>query len=126
MGLTNAAVPAVLDILGIVREAQTKFPVGNIRDTVKVGVDAQSGAVRKNVQYSTGFNLPPGKYLVSVTATGYKIDGAHFTVAQDGSIHDANGAAVTSVTVAASEPGDAPQDRVPGFIDAPAGMVVQE
>ena len=36
----------------------------------------------------------------SVVATGYKIDGAHFTVAQDGSIHDATGATVTSVTVA--------------------------
>ncbi len=45
-------------------------------------------------------SLPPGKYLVSVVATGYKIDGAHFTVAQDGSIHDANGATVTTVTVA--------------------------
>lgn len=55
---------AVLDILGLVREAGTKFPVGNARDTVKVGIDTHSGAVRKNVQYSTGFNLPPGKYLL--------------------------------------------------------------
>ncbi|HWR16314.1 MAG TPA: VWA domain-containing protein [Terriglobales bacterium] len=53
---------AVLDILGLVREAGTKFPVGNVRDTVKIGVDAGSGTARKNVQYSTGFNLPPGKY----------------------------------------------------------------
>ena len=54
----------VLDVLGIVREAGTKFPVGNIRDTVKVGVEAQSGTVHKNVQYSTGFNLPPGHYAL--------------------------------------------------------------
>jgi VWFA-related protein len=55
---------AVLDILGIVREAGTKFPIGNVRDTVKVGVEAQSGSTRKNVQYSTGFNLSPGHYLM--------------------------------------------------------------
>jgi VWFA-related protein len=53
---------AVLDILGLVREAGTKFPVGNVRDTVKIGIDAQGGTTRRNVQYSTGFNLPPGKY----------------------------------------------------------------
>jgi VWFA-related protein len=55
---------AVLDIVGLVREEATKFPVGNVRDTVKVGIEAQSGVVRRNVQYSTGFNLAPGKYVV--------------------------------------------------------------
>ncbi|WP_157557678.1 IPT/TIG domain-containing protein [Intrasporangium oryzae] len=35
-------------------------------------------------------NLPPGKYLISVLADGYKIDGEHFTVASG---------AVTKVTV---------------------------
>ncbi len=29
---------------------------------------------------TTGLNLPPGRYLISVLADGYKIDGAHFTV----------------------------------------------
>ncbi|MFN8443242.1 MAG: SdrD B-like domain-containing protein [Caldilineaceae bacterium] len=31
-------------------------------------------------------NLPPGKYLVSVTADGYKIDGTHFTVPMNGPV----------------------------------------
>ncbi len=51
--------PLELDVLGIARESTTKFPVANVRDTVKVGVQE-----RKNVQYSTGFTLPPGKYVV--------------------------------------------------------------
>ena len=29
---------------------------------------------------ATGIALPPGKYLISVLADGYKIDGEHFTV----------------------------------------------
>ena len=63
-GNTGDKTTAVLDILGMVREAGTKFPIGNVRDTVKVGVEAQSGSTRRNVQYSTGFNLPTGHYLV--------------------------------------------------------------
>lgn len=51
--------PTELDVLGIAREAQTKFPVAHVRDTVKVGIQE-----RKNVQYSTAFILPPGKYVV--------------------------------------------------------------
>ncbi len=51
--------PTELDILGVAREVTTKFPVANVRDTVKVGVQE-----RKNVQYSTGFTLPPGKYVL--------------------------------------------------------------
>jgi VWFA-related protein len=51
---------ATLDILGIVRDAQ-KRPVGRIRDTIRLS--AGEGEVgRKNVQYSTAFQLPPGKY----------------------------------------------------------------
>ena len=35
--------------------------------------------------FAGGMELPPGKYLISVLADGYKIDGAHFTVPlQDG------------------------------------------
>ena len=30
--------------------------------------------------FAAGMNLPEGKYLISVLADGYKIDGAHFTV----------------------------------------------
>ena len=29
-------------------------------------------------------NLPAGKYLISVTADGFKIDGSHFTVTPGG------------------------------------------
>jgi hypothetical protein len=72
---------ASLDVLGMVRDEETKFPVGNIRDNVKLTVEqtqsvtaggrapvAGAGATsatpvrRKNVQYNTGFLLPPGRY----------------------------------------------------------------
>jgi hypothetical protein len=83
---------ASLDVLGVVRDTATKFPVGNIRDSIKLtleqtqsvtatvsapiagatgtpqasGADAErAGALpsrRKNVQYNTGFLLPPGRY----------------------------------------------------------------
>lgn len=33
-----------------------------------------------------GFDLPPGKYLISVLAEGYKIGGAHFTVPMTGPV----------------------------------------
>jgi VWFA-related protein len=52
---------ASLDVMGIVREATSKFPVGSVRDTVKIPLGAQPG-VRKNVQYNTGFLLSPGTY----------------------------------------------------------------
>jgi VWFA-related protein len=51
---------ATLDILGLVRDVQSR-PVGRIRDTIRL--QAGEGEVgRKNVQYSTAFQLPPGKY----------------------------------------------------------------
>ncbi len=80
---------ASLDVLGVVRDKETKFPVGNIRDNIKLtveqtqsvtalgsvpgnvavgpqpgsGANAQVAAPRrKNVQYNTGFLLPPGRY----------------------------------------------------------------
>jgi VWFA-related protein len=52
---------ASLDILGQVRDAQG-IAVGNIRDTVKLNLDASQEVARKNIQYSTGFSLAPGKY----------------------------------------------------------------
>jgi VWFA-related protein len=52
---------ASLDVMGTVREATSKFPVGDVRDTVKIPMGAQPG-LRKNVQYNTGFLLSPGKY----------------------------------------------------------------
>jgi hypothetical protein len=36
--------------------------VGNVRDTVKLALDAAQQVQRKNIQYSTGFTLAPGKY----------------------------------------------------------------
>lgn len=53
---------ATLDVMGVVREKQTKMPVGMIRDTVKLSMDGSQQVRRKNVQYGTGFLLPPGSY----------------------------------------------------------------
>jgi VWFA-related protein len=72
---------ASLDVLGVVRDKATKFPVGNIRDNIKLtleqtqsviagvslpggvaGAAAAAAPKRKNVQYNTGFLLPPGRY----------------------------------------------------------------
>jgi hypothetical protein len=52
---------ATLDILGMVTDDQ-KRPVDQIRDTVKVAVSTSTEVRRKNVQYDSGFTLPPGKY----------------------------------------------------------------
>ncbi|WP_213807745.1 VWA domain-containing protein [Granulicella sp. dw_53] len=52
---------ANIDILGQVKNAQG-IAVGNIHDTVKLALDATQQVQRKNIQYSTGFTLAPGKY----------------------------------------------------------------
>ena len=52
---------ATIDILGQVLEGG-KFPVGHLRDTVKLAVDTTRQVRRKNVQYNTGFVLAPGSY----------------------------------------------------------------
>ena len=52
---------ANLDILGQVKNSQG-IAVGNIRDTVKLALDASQQVQRKNIQYSTGFTLAPGRY----------------------------------------------------------------
>ncbi len=52
---------ASLDILGQVRNAQG-IAVGNVRETVKLAIDASQQVARKNIQYSTGFTLAPGRY----------------------------------------------------------------
>src|SRR5580658_2485078 len=54
---------ATLDIIGAVID-ETKRPVGRVRDTVKLNLDASQEARQKNIQYTTSFNLPPGKYQV--------------------------------------------------------------
>src|SRR5882672_7237389 len=52
---------ATIDIVGEVREGG-KFPVGHLRDTVKLAVESTQQVRRKNVQYNTGFVLAPGGY----------------------------------------------------------------
>lgn len=52
---------ATLDIMGQVKDAQG-IVVGNVRQTVKLAVDASQQVKHKNIQYSTGFNLAPGHY----------------------------------------------------------------
>jgi VWFA-related protein len=52
---------ASLDVIGEVLD-ELKRPVGSVRETVKLSLDASQEVRRKNVQYSTGFLLSPGKY----------------------------------------------------------------
>lgn len=52
---------ASLDILGQIRDS-AGHDVGDVHETVKLAVDASQQVRRKNVQYTTGFALPPGKY----------------------------------------------------------------
>jgi VWFA-related protein len=52
---------ATLDIIGTVID-EVKRPIGRARETVKLNLDSSLHARQKNVQYTTSFNLPPGKY----------------------------------------------------------------
>jgi VWFA-related protein len=52
---------ATLDIIGTVID-EVKRPIGRARETVKLNLDQSLGARQKNIQYTTSFNLPPGKY----------------------------------------------------------------
>jgi len=52
---------ATLDVIGEVID-EAKRPIGHVRETVKLAVDQQEQARQKNIQYTTSFNLPPGKY----------------------------------------------------------------
>ncbi len=54
---------ATLDIIGQVKDSAS-HDIGDVRDTVKLAVDESQQVRQKNVQYTTGFNLPPGKYHV--------------------------------------------------------------
>jgi VWFA-related protein len=64
---------AMIDIIGEVREGG-RFPVGQLRDTVKLAVDSTREVRRKNVQYNTGFVLAPGschlKFVIRENQTG--------------------------------------------------------
>ncbi len=52
---------ATLDIIGSVID-EVKRPIGHVRETVKLNLDPSLQARQKNIQYTTSFNLPPGKY----------------------------------------------------------------
>jgi hypothetical protein len=52
---------ATLDIIGQVKNAQGII-VGNARETVKLALDQAQQVQQKNIQYSTGFTLAPGRY----------------------------------------------------------------
>ena len=52
---------ATLDIIGEVID-EVKRPIGNARETVKLNLDPSLQARQKNIQYTTSFNLPAGKY----------------------------------------------------------------
>jgi len=52
---------ATLDIIGTVID-EAKRPIGNARETVKLNLDPSLQARQKNIQYTTSFNLPPGRY----------------------------------------------------------------
>ncbi|MGA2352032.1 MAG: VWA domain-containing protein [Terracidiphilus sp.] len=52
---------ATLDIIGTVID-EAKRPIGHARETVKLNLDPSLQARQKNIQYTTSFNIPPGKY----------------------------------------------------------------
>jgi VWFA-related protein len=52
---------ATLDIIGEVID-EVKRPIGQARETVKLNLDPSLQARQKNIEYTTSFNLPPGKY----------------------------------------------------------------
>jgi VWFA-related protein len=52
---------ATLDIIGLISDNE-HHPITHIRDTVKLAVDVSSEVRKKNVQYGTTVNLPPGKF----------------------------------------------------------------
>ncbi|HVC46758.1 MAG TPA: VWA domain-containing protein [Terracidiphilus sp.] len=52
---------ATLDIIGEVLDT-AKRQIGQARQTVKLNLDAAEDARQKNIEYTTSFNLPPGKY----------------------------------------------------------------
>lgn len=62
---SDRAPRATLDVLGSVRDEQGRY-VGRIRDTVEL--PAADALAQKQVQYQTGFTLPPGRFWVKIVA----------------------------------------------------------
>jgi hypothetical protein len=54
---------ATLDIMGVVVD-EVRRPIGRARETVKLNLDQNLQARQRNIEYTTSFNLPPGKYTL--------------------------------------------------------------
>jgi len=52
---------ANIDVMGQVKNAEGII-VGSVRDTVKLALNSTQQVQQKNIQYSTGFTLAPGRY----------------------------------------------------------------
>lgn len=52
---------ATLDIIGQIKDT-AGHDIGDVRDTVKLAIDESQHVRQKNVQYTTGFTLPSGRY----------------------------------------------------------------
>jgi hypothetical protein len=52
---------ATLDIIGSVVD-EVKRPIGHVRETVKLNLEQSLDAKQRNIQYTTSFKLPAGKY----------------------------------------------------------------
>src|SRR3984885_2611752 len=52
---------ATLDVIGEVID-EVKRTIGSARQTVKLNLDPTLQARQRNIEYTTSFNLPPGKY----------------------------------------------------------------
>jgi VWFA-related protein len=52
---------ATLDVIGQVTDDMHR-PIGEARETVKLNLDQAQQARQKTIQYTTSFNLPPGRY----------------------------------------------------------------
>jgi hypothetical protein len=65
---------ATIDIIGEVKDGAGRVE-GDIRQTVKLAIDQEQQVSRKNVQYTTSFTLPAGKYhlkfVVRENVTGH-------------------------------------------------------
>jgi VWFA-related protein len=52
---------ATLDVIGNIKDAKGHV-MQQVRDTVKLSVNQSANVTRKNIEYTTGFTLPPGTY----------------------------------------------------------------
>ena len=62
---TKANAKATLDLLAVVRDPQQR-PIARIRDTINLSVSPTEEVQRKNVQYQTDLELPPGLFQLKV------------------------------------------------------------